>query len=124
MQCHKISHELPDVVVPYKRYESASMEGALMEQTLPEADCCPAELSTIQRWKLWFFLLSDYFEGTVRALMELFPGSALVHLPLYPLSRQTDGWLKVLVRSIVNSGRWRQTRSAWSCRFHAGKLLL
>jgi hypothetical protein len=58
MQCHKISHELPDVVVPYKRYESASMEGALMEQTLPEADCCPAELSTIQRWKLWFFLLS------------------------------------------------------------------
>ncbi len=112
MECSRISHELPDMVVPYKRYESAVISEALNESADPEDSCCPAELSTIQRWKLWFFLLSEYFEGAVRALMELMDIKPFVRLPLYPLSKQTDGWLKILVQNLVNSGRWRQTRSA------------
>ncbi len=111
-ECSRISHELPDVVVPYKRYESDVISEVLNESVDPEDGSCSAELSTIQRWKLWFFLLSEYFGGTVRALMELMDIKPFVRLPLYPLFRQTDGWLKVLVRNLVNSGRWRQTRSA------------
>lgn len=111
-ECHRISHELPDIIVPYKRYESDAVADALGETVSPENDCCPAEHSTIQRWKLWFFLLRDHIEGAVRALMELMSIKAFVRLPLCPLSLQSDGWLKVLVRNLVNSGRWRQTRSA------------
>ncbi len=112
MECCRISHELPDLVVPYKRYESDVIADALDESGNPEDGCCPAELSTIQRWKLWLFLLSGYFEASVRALMELMDIKAFIRLPLYPLSQQADGWLKILVRNLVNSGRWRQTRSA------------
>ncbi len=112
MDCGRISHELPDMAVPYKRYESDVISESLDESADPEDSCCPAELSAIQRWKLWFFLLSEYFEGAVRALMELMDIKAFIRLPLYPLSQQADGWLKILVRNLVNSGRWRQTRSA------------
>lgn len=111
-ECHRVSHELPDIIVPYKRYESDVIANTLDETVSSQNDCCPAEHSTIQRWKLWFFLLHDYFEGAVRALMELMNAESFVRIPLYPLSLQSDGWLKVLVRNLVNSGRWRQTRSA------------
>ena len=111
-ECHRVSHELPDIIVPYKRYESDVIADALDETVSSQNDCCPAEHSTIQRLKLWFFLLRDYFEGAVRALMELMNTESFVRIPLYPLSLQSDGWLKVLVRNLVNSGRWQQTRSA------------
>lgn len=111
-ECHRISHELPDMIVPYKRYESDAIADALEKTGSSGNNCCPAEHSTMHRWKLWFFLLHDYFEGVVRALMELMNIKAFVRTPLYPLSLQSDGWLKVLVRNLVNSGRWRQTRSA------------
>lgn len=110
--CQRISHELPDVVVPYKRYESDAVASALVTAFPETEDDCPAEYSTISRWKLWFFLLHEYIESSVRALMELWHCTAFVMLPLYPLTNQTDGWLKILVRNLVNSGRWRQTRSA------------
>lgn len=112
MDCGKISHELPDLVVPYKRHEADTISRALVEPASVLQDCCCCEASTIRRFKIWFFLLRDYLESTVWALMELMHGNAFVKLPLYPLQRQTDGWLKVLVRNLVNSGRWRQTRSA------------
>ena len=109
--CGKISHELPDIIVPYKRHESATISQALEKQGSSCQDSC-CENSTIRRWKLWFFLLHDYLETTIHALMELWHCTAFVRLPLYPLECQADGWLKILVRNLVNSGRWLQTRSA------------
>ena len=50
--CKKISHELPDMVIPYKRYESDTIASGLREDVPLEADCCPAEGSTISRWKV------------------------------------------------------------------------
>lgn len=110
--CHKISHELPDLVVPYKRHESDTIAAVLTDTSSIEEDCCPVEESTMHRWKLWFFLLHTYLEGAVRALMVMWRCESFVILPLYPLRRQADGWLKILVRNLVNSGRWLHTRSA------------
>lgn len=109
--CGRISHELPDSVVPYKRHEADTIAQALTEPSSSRQDSC-CEDSTIRGWKLWFFLLRDYLEGTIHALMEIMHCAAFVRLPLYPLERQADGWLKALVRNLVNSGRWPQTRSA------------
>ena len=50
-------------------------------------------------WRKLFLLKTT----ASRALMELMRIKAFVRLPLYPLSLQCDGWLKVLVRSPVNS---------------------
>ncbi|MGL5436147.1 MAG: DUF6431 domain-containing protein [Lachnospiraceae bacterium] len=110
-QCQTISHELPDFVVPYKRYEAAAIAQALQEPALT-AQVCGCETSTLVRWKLWFFLLHNYLEGALRSLQNFFGAAVSVKLPLYPLLLQPDGWLGQLVRSLVNSGRWRQTRSA------------
>lgn len=112
VDCGAISHELPDMVVPYKRHESDTIAQALLNPVSSTKNSCSCEDSTVRRWKLWFFLLRDYLEGAVHALMELLHCAAFVLLPLYPLQHQADGWLKILVRNLVNSGRWRQTRSA------------
>lgn len=99
------------MVVPYKRHESATISQVLEERAGSRQDSY-CEDSTIRRWKLWFSLFRDYLERTVHALMELWHCAVFVRLPLYPLEYQADGWLKVLVRNLVNSGRWLQTRSA------------
>lgn len=91
--CGRISHELPDIIVPFKRHEAANISQALEEHESSRQDSY-CENSTIRRWKLWFFLLRDYLESSVRALMELWHCAAFVRLPLYPLEHQTDGWLK------------------------------
>lgn len=110
--CGRLSHELPDIVVPYKRYEADAI-AQVLQQPDQTIQACSCENSTLLRWKLWFFLLRDYLEGAVRSLLASIDAVAFVKLPLEPLSSQPDGWLRHLVRSLVNSGRWRQTRLVW-----------
>lgn len=114
--CGKIHHELPDCVVPYKRYDAGTIESVLRDSgtKLPDYPC---ESSTAKRLKCWFFLLHDYLEGVLRSLMEQYRYTeistlAVSLLPLYPVRRQPDGFLKHLVLLITNAGRWVQTRSA------------
>ncbi len=118
-RCCRIHHELPDVIVPYKRYDAETIEEVLSpSENNPSFPC---ETSTASRLRTWFLLLHDYFEGTIRALRSLYSHdqavleelSALV--PLEPGGME-NGWLKRLVRATVNSGRWRQTRSAFAVR--------
>ena len=113
--CEQIHHELPDIIVPYKRYGSGVIESVL---STPE-DCgdFPGETSTVSRLRTWFSLLQQYFEGCLRALILLFENAPLLSdglLSLLPLRPEglTAGWLKRLVRVTVNSLRWPHTRSA------------
>ncbi|MEI3613242.1 DUF6431 domain-containing protein [Pseudogracilibacillus sp. SO30301A] len=46
-RCHEIHHELPDVLVPYKRYGVGSMEQVLDDRV---ADVS-ADESTLRRWR-------------------------------------------------------------------------
>lgn len=111
--CGRIHHELPDIVIPYKRYDAQTIENILSGKE-EHLDDYPCELSTAKRLKLWFYLLRNYFESTLHALRFLFTGEGTIRLllPLLPLSGHFTGWLKALVRYTVNSGRWVQTRSA------------
>lgn len=109
--CKKISHELPDMVVPYKHHESDTIANALRENMPQETDCCPAETSTINRWKHWFFYNQTFLEESLRTLQKQ-NSSLLLTLPLSPLSRQREGWLRLLVCYLVNSGFWMHTRFA------------
>lgn len=110
--CKKISHELPDMVVPYKRHESDTIANGLREDVPPEVDCCPTESSTISRWKHWFFYNQTFLEESLHALQNQQDGISLLILPLSPLHRQPQGWLRLLVYRLVNSGFWIHTRSA------------
>lgn len=105
-----IHHELPDMVVPYKRYDSETITAILASTNTTIADY-PCEQSTAIRIKLWFFLLHDYFENTLHSLKDLY-NIITIEAPLSPMDQQPDGWLATLVRNVVNSGRWLQTRFA------------
>ncbi|MDO5423019.1 MAG: DUF6431 domain-containing protein [Eubacteriales bacterium] len=112
ISCLKISHELPDRIIPYKRYETSVIAAVLTEAECAEQDCSPCENSTVFRWKLWFFLLREYFENFIRNQINQFQCKAIILLPLYPLKRQHKKWLNTLIYHLVNENQWEQTRYA------------
>ena len=112
--CCRIHHELPDAVVPYKRYCSETVEEILSGK---DSSTYPCENSTAARLRTWFLLLREYCESALTAIMHLHKQdrqleedlSALI--PLDPAALPS-GWLKKVVRALVGAGFWRQTRSA------------
>ena len=117
IKCGRIHHELPDVLVPYKRYSSDTVENILSSHDIKSSDI-PCEISTAIRIKIWFFILCKYFESTLMALSFLYENNSDLCkeisnlIPCLKPRAGFTGWLKKLVRYIVNSGRWRHTRSA------------
>ena len=118
-KCGCLHHELPDIIVPYKRYDAETIEKVLSEKE--NTPSFPCETSTAVRLRVWFLLLRSYFEGTVRSLLFIYRRDRdlcgeLSGLASLDPAILENGWLKRLVRTIVNSGRWRQTRSAYAVR--------
>lgn len=117
MGCGRVHHELPDIIVPYKRYSSETIE-LILSPSDTEADEYPCELSTALRLKLWFFLLREYFRNTLISLTFLYDYDIELGyeineiIPCIDTRSGVTGWLKKLVRFLVNSGRWLHTRSA------------
>ncbi|MEW6624698.1 MAG: DUF6431 domain-containing protein [Bacillota bacterium] len=116
--CKRIHHELPDILVPYKRHCSESIETVIAGNTFAVA----ADESTITRWRIWFFDLVNHFLGCLISIaIQYYRNSVEVpsDLPLSPLQRiwhyvgESYGWLARVVRTVVNSNNWVQTRSAF-----------
>lgn len=117
-KCGRIHHELPDMLVPYKRYEAASIERVV---AVPGSTDTAADESTLRRWHTWFVAWSRY---AVRCLSSI---SIRFNLPVKDRSNplQTSlqslgrfvgdatGWLARVVRPIANENLWVQTRSAF-----------
>jgi hypothetical protein len=115
--CNRIHHELPDMVMPYKRYSTQAVE-EILSGTASASIPVACENSTVRRIRIWFSLLRSYFVSCLLSLKQLFQQDAdfLTGIDkMLPLEVSTlpAGWLKYLVRILVNSGRWRQTRSAF-----------
>jgi hypothetical protein len=112
--CRRIHHELPDILVPYKRYTSKVIE-AILDGTLPEV-CC--ENSSIFRIKKWFDKASEYIAGCLSAIaaqlsLEIKSGGGPASRRIKDLVGEATGWLARAVRTIVNTNNWIQTRSAF-----------
>lgn len=117
--CGKIHHELPDCLVPYKRYASQWIEAVITNQQM----CFVAvDESTIQRWRRWFTDLKNYFLDSIIALNKRLDFKTHEHLTrphgtalegIIKLVNRKAGWLAVLVRMLVNTKIWVQTRSAF-----------
>lgn len=109
-RCGKIHHELPDILVPYKRHGSETIEEIIDEKT--DTVCC--EESTIRKVKHWFIERVRYFEGCL-ASVAVRHGATLAagSISLLREMKENSGWLKSLVRIVVNSNLWVHTRSAF-----------
>lgn len=117
-RCNRIHHELPNLLVPYKRYEAAGIEGAVGSP--PAADVAVDE-STLYRWRRWFALWAEYAKGCLESLacrfnLHVETSSRSSQSVLHPLGRwvgDAPGWLARSVRPITNANLWVHTRSAF-----------
>ena len=96
-KCEKIHHELPDILVPYKRHCAVTIENIIAGS---DSDVC-CEESTIRRIRGWWQTLYIYFKGVCDALAAKH-GIRFAN-PLQP---------KETVRAVVNAHLWVSTRSA------------
>ena len=95
--CRAIHHELPDMIIPYKRHCAETVEKIIGG----EADDMDCENSTIWRIKAWWAACLLYFESVVASLREKY--GAVFSKPPTP---------KEIVRAVVNAHLWLHTRSA------------
>lgn len=115
--CGRIHHELPDVLVPYKRHGAAVIEKALED---PKAAEVAVESSTLRRWQEWFEHFRLYAAGCLASLARRFDLDPKGHCPpdfaprtLKEHVGNAPGWLKRTVRPMANANLYPQTRSVF-----------
>jgi len=91
-------HELPDIVIPYKRYSAETIE-RIISGRRTGVGC---EESTIQRIRAWWNACRVYFERVMASLREKLG----VEFSLTPAPRE-------IVRAVANAHMWVHTRSAF-----------
>jgi len=114
--------ELPDSIIPYKRYDAQSIQDAIEgENTIVAAD-----ESTIYRWRKWFETNSMYMKMAllgVLAMLQYKDGTSSLSIEKHKTENQVEDikiilsleerWLGAIVRILVNSSRWIFNRSAF-----------
>jgi len=117
-QCLKVHHELPDCIVPFKRYESECIEQVATEAATTVA----ADDATLRRWKGWFQEQSAYLLGALRSIAIRFHQNPVekssvpsqsAHHGIGRYVGDAPGWLARIVRPVVNANLWVHTRSAF-----------
>jgi len=100
--------------VPYKRYASADIEKVLTEEE------SAADNATLYRLKRWFHSRLPYLLASLRSLSLRLGGdpvkepsvlSQSVHQRIGHYVGSDPGWLKRIVRPLVNANLWLHTRS-------------
>lgn len=118
-QCKKIHHELPDFVVPYKRYEVDCIENVVGDPTTSDT---AADECTLYRWKRWFEAMAPYLAGCLTSLSIRYSPNPVEPLSVVPQSAlqqighfvgNAPRWLARVVRPIANINLWVHTRSAF-----------
>lgn len=117
--CRRIHHELPDCLVPYKRYASACIEQVVSESAPASV---AADEATLYRWRIWIEAQVTYLLGCLASLEMQFQQDPVKPLsdPSRPAHQRfghwvgnAAGWLARVVRPIANANLWVQTRSAF-----------
>lgn len=119
VHCRKIHHEIPDFIVPYKRYDAGSIEAVVSDDSIKAiaADDC-----TLYRWRNWFQVVANYLLGCLISLsirncqkpvdtLSVVPQSVLQRIGYFV--GDAPGWLGRVVRPIANFNLWLHTRSAF-----------
>ena len=118
-KCRHIHHELPDILVPYKRYDSESIESTLEDSSKLAV---AADDSTIGRWRSWFEANLNHFLGCLVSIATKLKKNFAENTVCSPKTRfqrvidfvgNTTGWLARVVRSVANTNNWVHTRSAF-----------
>jgi len=114
--------ELPDIIIPYQRYDAESIEEAISQS---DADITvAADQSTIYRWRRWFSSKATHIIMallSVTAVIECNADSSSLVIkdqdkPIGAIKgivgRETN-WMSETVRILLNSSKWIFNRSAF-----------
>jgi hypothetical protein len=117
-KCNKIHHELPDNLIPYKRYDSESIQAVVAHNDNLDV---AVDNSTITRWRRWFKAMSPHFIGCLISVVARYEKETVIDLSTLPESvlgrifyfvGSNDFWLARVVRTVANLNNWQHTRSA------------
>lgn len=97
--CRKIHHELPDIIIPYKRHSAETIE----KIDEGDIDGLSMESSTITRLRKFIKMMKSHYRSAVYGIEEKYPD---LNLPDRPLLRE-------IVRILVNGNLWAHTRPAF-----------
>lgn len=89
--CRKIHHELPDVIVPYKRHCAETIENVISDKL----ESVPCEDSTVWRIGAWWSAMSVYFANILTAFAA--------RLNMNPPERPT---FREKIQAAANSQSW------------------
>jgi hypothetical protein len=115
MVCKKLHTEIPDVIQPYKRYDSATIQRAI--DGGPGLSPCVADDSTIRRWKSSF---RESAPDMAQRLASLYaretdgsvPAGAAPRI-LSGVMSGNDRWLPFVMALLINGGHKLYTRFAF-----------
>jgi hypothetical protein len=119
IECGRVHHELPDMLVPYKRHVSESIEVVVSGD--PDLSIT-ADESTLKGWQAWFSEMADYLHGCLKSISIRYgiesvkDKSDLAESKLQRIWQyvgNAPGWLARIVRPLANLNLWRHTRSAF-----------
>ncbi|MGL4337979.1 MAG: DUF6431 domain-containing protein [Turicibacter sp.] len=112
-------HELPNFLVPYKRYDAHTIQ-LVLTSSITDCDQSVSD-STIYRWKASFTNLIPYFLNALLSLATRFnlqgeslmtPSRISSFSPFSKLLPTSDNWLASLVKTLVNASLWKKPCSA------------
>jgi len=118
-KCKRIHHELPDFLIPYKRYECKIIESVIVDdvkQVILEAD-----ETTLYNWRNWFHKAKPYWIGCLRSIElrlniksvgDLANNLSLSLHKKLQINLLEPGWLSKIVHMLVNMNLWVHTRIA------------
>jgi hypothetical protein len=90
-KCRRIHHELPDLVVPYKRHGAETIEKIIEGET----ESVPCSDDVILRIRRWWGKVSIYFKAVLRSI-EMKLGVEYGPAPS----------MREMIRASVNSNNW------------------
>ena len=96
--CYAIHHELPEVIVPYKRHCAMTIEKIVTGKS----EDVPCETRTIHHIRAWWASHKLYFKSILASLQEKYA----VDFPEEPAPKE-------IVRAVVNANLWPHTRTVY-----------
>ena len=105
-ECNALHRELPDIIQPYKHYESSVIQAVI--DGSKEALCCAADNATIRRWKAGFAGAESDINQRISSVYARMTDNTLALAAtediLDRLRNCKKRWLPFVISLLINSG--------------------
>ena len=108
--CKRIHRMLPDFLAPFKQYEASVIADSIDDRIVPEESDDRPSVQTVTRWKYWLIMNAANIEGLLKSIAHRELGFAAqvmesnASLLTELRKRIPNGWLRLILRFIYNSG--------------------